>query len=154
MANLFALSYYYLNACLDSISHFFLTGVNLSKRLLYCFHMCCMHASIYIYVVHISRTLFLVYLYESSSPGWMFENRSLKVLLSLLMSCQLSTSLLLHSLLLLLNILLHSLIPSCFLPLFIFGSPLSLPGCWSAALPSSLPLTASHLAGEAFPPRP
>lgn len=114
-----------------------------------------MHAYIrYIYVVH--TTLFFACLYESSFPGWIFECCSFEHLALLLMSCCLSTSLLLHPLLILLDVLLHPLFFSCcccFLPILLLRSPLSLLGCWSAALSSSLPLAAPDLVGEALPPR-
>lgn len=110
---------------------------------------------IYIYVVHISKTQFLVCLYESSCLGWMFEDCSFDLhFVSLLMSCCLFVSPLLHSLLILLNILLHPLVPSCFLLVLLLCSPLSLPDSWSEALSPSLSVAAPHLASETFPPMP
>lgn len=62
------------------------------------------------------------------------------------------SGLLLHFLHILLNILFHLLVPSCFLPLFLLWSPVSLSGSSTAALSSSLSLIAPSFAGKAFPP--
>lgn len=62
------------------------------------------------------------------------------------------SGLLLHFLHILLNILFHLLLSSCFLPLFLLWSPVSLSGSSTAALSSSLSLIAPSFAGKAFPP--
>lgn len=79
----------------------------------------CMHANVHLCCPHIQNPVPCIP-YQSTSPGRTFKHCSFELhLVLLLMSCSLSRSRLLHSLLILLNVLLHPLLPFCFLPLLL-----------------------------------